>query len=163
MEHEYDQAVGSFKQAVLLSPDDTKLQEELALAQAAAGSYGEAADTLNLLLTKSGMGERIDLWRTLGAANARDGRLREAKDAYATVVRLDPTSIDDWIQLGELEFRQKNNGPALQAASRVIRLAPDRAEGYLIAGWCGSGGSTWTTRCGCSTGHHSSAAGRPSH
>ncbi|MEM6507673.1 MAG: tetratricopeptide repeat protein, partial [Planctomycetota bacterium] len=55
-------------------------------------------------------------------------------DQYNTLTQLDRTSVHDWSKLGELSYRLGDEGTALQAANRLINLAPDDHRGYLLAG-----------------------------
>lgn len=127
-------AVEMFRQAVQLDPDNTKLEEDLALAQVRAGRDRDAISTLNALLDDEDMAQRADLWRVLARAHQRLGELTEAREVYLELTRRPKPAVGDWVRLGELAWQQGDDGAALQTANRITRLAPDRHEGYLIAG-----------------------------
>ena len=127
-------AAASFEQASLLSPEDLKLQEELALAYAAAGEHGKAAEVLQTLLRRRDLENRHDLRRTLAAMQLKSGNDLDARTTYSELTQRDGAEPADWLALGQIAFRVGDNGAALAAAGRAIRLAPERPEGYLLAG-----------------------------
>ncbi len=129
-----DKAVSYFRQATVLDPENIKLAEELALAQVAAGRHDDGIDSLKQLLDNPELQDRNDLRQVLAAAYVKIGRLSDAKDVLMRIVRKDPADVDNWIKLGELAWKQEDYGGTLQAAHRVISLAPHRHEGYLLAG-----------------------------
>ncbi|XAM01092.1 tetratricopeptide repeat protein [Phycisphaeraceae bacterium D3-23] len=130
----HDQATFWFKQASMLAPDDHKLAEELARSYMTIGSYREAASTLSQLLYTDYGTDRDDLRRMLAQAYTNNGQFREAKVVCQQLTRDDPTSVEDWFQLGELNYRLEDYSNALQAANRLINLAPDDHRGYTLAG-----------------------------
>ena len=129
-----DKAVSYFRQASILDPDNLKVVEELGLSQIAAEQYEQGIETLTRLLAKAEMQDRHDLKRVLASAYIEVGRLQDARDILIEVSRKDPADVDNWIELGELAWKNRDYGGTLQAAHRVISLAPYRHEGYLLAG-----------------------------
>ena len=134
MQQEPRLAVENFRQATMLNPENMRLQEELALAQLAAGASTDAAATLRLLLARPEYEHRADLRRSLAAAEADTGRLSEAREIYIQLTRHDPSHGADWLRLGEVCWKLDDLGGALIAANRAISVAPRRPEGYLLAG-----------------------------
>jgi tetratricopeptide (TPR) repeat protein len=123
-----------FKQASMLASEDMKLREEVARSQMEVGRYGEASRGLNELVNTEYGEKRTDLHRLLAESYVKDGKFHEAKDQYTKLTNLDSTSVHDWSKLGELSYRLGDEGTALQAANRLINLAPDDHRGYLLAG-----------------------------
>ena len=123
-----------FKQASMLAPEDMKLKEEVARSQSAVGRHDEAARGLKELVKTEYGAKRTDLHRLLAESYVKAGKLHEAKDQYNKLTNLDRTSTHDWSKLGELSYRLGDEGTALQAANRLINLAPDDHRGYLLAG-----------------------------
>jgi tetratricopeptide (TPR) repeat protein len=134
MKQEHARAVDYFREAALLDPDNSKMTEELALAQLAAGQWARAAQTLSVLLKDSSMQDRRDLQRALASAYVRAGRADEAREIYLKIARASGGDADDWIKLGELSLRENDRFGALYAANQAINIAPMRHEGYLLAG-----------------------------
>lgn len=123
-----------FKQASMLAPEDMKLKEEVARSQMATERYDEAARGFKELINGEYGANRTDLHRLLAECYVKAGKMHEAKDQYNTLTKLDPNAIHDWSKLGELSYRLGDEGTALQAANRLINLAPDDHRGYLLAG-----------------------------
>ncbi|MGB0768287.1 MAG: tetratricopeptide repeat protein [Phycisphaeraceae bacterium] len=123
-----------FKQASMLAPEDMKLREEVARSQAAVGRYEEAARGLKELTDTDYADNRTDLYRLLAECYLKSGKVHEARDLYVQLTNMDRTSVHDWSKLGELAYRLNDEGTALQAANRLINLAPDDHRGYLLAG-----------------------------
>ena len=131
---DHTQAVFWFKQASMLAPEDHKLAEELARSQMANGQHPDAAQTLRHLLNTDYAQARDDLRRMLGEAYQLNGQAREARDVYQQLTRDIPTGLEDWFKLAELNYKLEDYAAALQAANRLINLAPDDHRGYTLAG-----------------------------
>lgn len=127
-------AVENFRTAVMLDPENTRLQEELAFAQVEGGMMEDASHTLNALLARPEYGHRSDLRRSLAVAETELGRHEAARQIFIKLTREDPSNLNDWIRLGEVCWKMDDTGGALIAANRTISLAPKRHEGYLLAG-----------------------------
>ncbi|MEM7681817.1 MAG: tetratricopeptide repeat protein [Planctomycetota bacterium] len=134
MQHQASNAVRAFEEAALLDPDNPTHVEELAQAYLANGQDQKAADTLEMLLEDVDETARIDLRRTLVAAYARIGRIDAAKQVLLRLARAGVAESNDWVQLGRFALKTKDADNALFAANRVIRLDPERPDGYMIAG-----------------------------
>ena len=130
----HDKAALWFKQASMLAPEDMKLKEEVARSQMQVGRYDEASRGFKELIQSEYGSKRTDLYRLLAECYTKAGKLREAKQQYNDLTNLDRTSVHDWSKLGELSYRLGDEGTALQAANRLINLAPDDHRGYLLAG-----------------------------
>ncbi len=134
MKGAYDLALSNFREAALLDPTNTRIQEELAFAQVRAQDWAQASVTLGELTSQSANAERDDLWRALATSEAANGRHEAARDVLARITRRNPGEVTDWIRLGEACWEMQDLGGALIAANRVVDLAPRRHEGYLLAG-----------------------------
>ncbi|MEM1353982.1 MAG: tetratricopeptide repeat protein [Planctomycetota bacterium] len=127
-----------FKQATMLAPEDMKLREELAREQMQTQDYFQASITLRDLVRTEYANGRADLSRMLAQAYVKQDKLREARGIYSELTHLDPASVEDWFQQGNLAFRLGEYPAALQCANRLITLSPDDHRGYLMAGMCWS-------------------------
>jgi tetratricopeptide (TPR) repeat protein len=134
MKGQHDVAAGYFHQASLLDPDNTRLQEELASSLAASGENGRAIAVFEKILKDPKNKDRVDLKRTLASAYQREGQTKQAHSLLIELARGPQGEVSDWVKLGELSFQEDDLGGALQSASRVMKLAPNRHEGYLLAG-----------------------------
>lgn len=123
-----------FYQASLLAPEDNKLKQEHAISLTAAGKHTEAAVLFEQLLNDPDNKDRADLKRELVATYLHTGQIKEARVVLLELARSPKGDVADWIKLGELCYQENDLGGALQAASKVINLSPERHEGYLLAG-----------------------------
>lgn len=133
-QNNHQKAAMWFKQASMLAPEDMKLKEEVARSQMATERFDEAARGFKELINDEYGAKRTDLHRLLAECYVKAGKLHEAKEQYNTLTNLDRTAVHDWSKLGELSYRLGDEGTALQAANRLINLAPDDHRGYLLAG-----------------------------
>lgn len=131
---DHAQAVVWFKQASMLAPDDHKLTEELARSYMATEQHSQAVSTLRQLLYTEYGTQRPDLRRMLAQALERSGQTRDARNTYQQLTREDPSSAEDWLKLGQLNYKLEDYAAALQSANRLINLAPDDHRGYTLAG-----------------------------
>ena len=134
IERQFDIAADYFQQASLLEPDDTTIVEELALAQLASGQVDLAVLNLERLCSQITMSQRPDLRMSLAKAYMATGRTGDARAIYLNLTRHDPKDVDAWVSLGEIAWSNNDTASALLAANRVMALAQDRHEGYLLAG-----------------------------
>lgn len=128
------QAAEYFRQASLLEPENTKIQEHLAFSYAAAEKYPQAIEALKNVLKSPEDKDRADIKRALASAYLKTNQTKEAHAVLVELARSPQGDVADWIRLGELSYQQNDLGGALQAASKVMNLTPERYEGYLLAG-----------------------------
>jgi len=129
---EHGKAVEMFRQASQLDPENIKTREDLAMAQLAADDDAGAVVTYRAILDQDP--KRDDVRRSLAAALTRLKQYREARDIYHALTRQSDAGADDWIRLGELAYKLDEEGTAMHAANKVIRIAPHRHEGYVLSG-----------------------------
>ncbi|MCI0364881.1 MAG: tetratricopeptide repeat protein [Phycisphaerales bacterium] len=120
-------------QARLLNPDDDLLLEELMWAQFAGQKYGachESAKQLQGRLKE----ERPDLFHLEARCLALMNRGPEAREHYLKLSRLRPADPTVWSELGALTWDLGDYRGLLECSTRLISLAPDRHEGYMLRG-----------------------------
>ena len=131
---DYTKAIDYFHQASLLLPEDTKVLEDLAMARLAAGKFSAALPDLQRLLASAPQERRADYLHLVGRAQLGAGQREEARATYIDITRLNREDVEAWIKLGEMSLAAADFNAAVTAANRVIALASDRPEGYMIAG-----------------------------
>jgi tetratricopeptide (TPR) repeat protein len=134
MQRKYDKALYFLRQAMLLRPDDLQIVEDLAFVSSAAGRHSDAARHLERLLADPSFRDRTDLRRALADAYLPIGRSNDARTIYVELTRRDPRDADAWLRLAELSWQQSDLGATMTAANRLMAVAPDREEGFLLAG-----------------------------
>ena len=134
LKNQPDKAAEYFYQASLLDPGDSKLKQQLATSLQDSGKHAEAAKILSELLEDPENKDRADIKRELATSYLHIKKAKEARSILLELARSPQGTVTDWIKLGEVCYQQEDLGGALQAASKVMNLSPDRYEGYLLAG-----------------------------
>ena len=134
MRDDAEQAAAWFTEARFLAPDDPGVQEDLARAELSAGRFAEAEFNLADLLSKKEFQNRRDLHHMRARCLVEVDRPVEARDVLVKLTETDggEKDLDAWIQLGHVSYQLRDMGRVRRAASRVIALAPQRSEGYLL-------------------------------
>lgn len=150
-------AVAAYSDARLLAPEDNTILEGLARAQAAAGKYADAEFNLAMLLdpkrarqaaaSENARGERSTVTpiapqarRDLHLLRARClmeiDRAGEARRVLQDMAA-EPEGGRDvqmWALLGKAALKLDDTATVRQAAGRLVAIAPDRHEGYMLRG-----------------------------
>ena len=132
IQKQYAQAAEFYRQATLLRPDDTRLLEDLALAQLEAGKYDAAIDNLEQLLAKAEYATRTDLMRLLAAGYEASGRMAAAKGIYVKITQKNPADVEGWLKLASQCWSLNDPHGTELAAQRALALAPKKYEGYTM-------------------------------
>ncbi len=103
-----------------------------------AGRYREAAALFEALLVQDY--GRPEYHLGLGVALYREGRLEEARFAFAQMTKVFPNRYEGYYNLGQVELRLGNLEGAIGAFQKAVELSP-REEAYLaLAGALAKGG-----------------------
>lgn len=133
-ERRFQAAIDMFNQAYVLSPEDPAVLEQLAMAEYAAGQFGDALFHFDRLLKNEEAASRRDLRFALGDCYQFTQRHADAREVFLKLVREDDTDVNAWIKLGQSAWIVGDDTRLQEAARRVIALAPGRYEGYLLQG-----------------------------
>lgn len=136
MRSDASKAVELFNEARLLAPDDNAILEDLARAQIGASQFADAESNLSRLLRSPDFKDRRDLQHLRARCLVEVDRKLEAREALIALTQgpAGAADTDAWIQLGNLSYVLKDSVRARQCAARVIALAPERSEGYVLRG-----------------------------
>lgn len=123
-----------FNEARLLAPDDSAILEDLTRAQLATGSYGEAEMNVARLLRDPENAGRRDLLHVQARCLTELNRMVEARDVLVQLTSGLEGAADTeaWVGLGNVAYVLKDLNRVRISSSRVIALAPDRPEGYML-------------------------------
>lgn len=135
---DYARAVQMFSDASRLAADDPGLLEDLARAQIAAGRFAEAETTLGWVIAQDKEGRRRDLTQLRARCLIELDRPVEARELLYRLASDDRGSNDPdlWYDLGSVSVMLSDRVQTRRAAQRLIAVAPDRADGYvLMAMW----------------------------
>jgi len=134
MRGDAEQAAEWFTEARFLAPEDPGVQEDLARAELASGRFAEAEYNLAELLGKDEFEDRRDLQHMRARCLVEVDRPVEARDVLVKLTETEggEKDLDAWIQLGHVCYQLRDMARVRRAAGRVIALAPQRSEGYLL-------------------------------
>ncbi len=138
MRGQTDQAVEYFNEAQMLAPDDAAILEDLALAKVDAGDYVEAEayiiDILEKLAEDDDPLERRDLLHLLARCQLEQDKIIEARQTLLTLTqgREGASDVLAWMGLGTVAMRFNEDNLLHDAGERLIRLQPNRYEGYYF-------------------------------
>ena len=130
-----EQAVELFNEARLLAPDDNAIIEDLVRAQVLTERFGEAEYNLSQLLADLEPGqERRDLEHMRARCLVALKRPVEARDLYVSLTEdtAGAADVEAWAGLGKVAFALRDDNRLRLAATRVMALAPQRAEGHTL-------------------------------
>jgi len=133
LENDHDTAATLLQEARLLKPDDPMLLEELALVRFDAEKYSSCYDALQeLYRTAPQTRQRVDLRHLEARALTRMERYIEARRIYIELSQKSPGDVDVWIELAAIALELGDERRLDEGSSRVMTIAPDRHEGYLL-------------------------------
>lgn len=129
-----ERAVTLFSEARLLAPDDQDILEDLARAQVEVSQFADAENNLAKLLGTPEFKNRRDLQMIRARCLVQVERPLEARQILIGLTTDQAGSADTeaWIELGNVAYLLKDMQRVRQASSRVVAIAPQRAEGYLL-------------------------------
>jgi tetratricopeptide (TPR) repeat protein len=132
----YDEAIGAFKDAVALTPDDPVRQVLLIQGYSAAGRHKDAIETAEKARAKFPQDSTVIY--QLGAAFDRAGRREEAEKTFRTLVADDPLNAGALNYLGYM-LAERGSSPNLDEAVSLIQRAldvePDNPSYLDSLGW----------------------------
>jgi Flp pilus assembly protein TadD len=138
LEGDDDLAVHLFREAMLLSPGDPVLREDLCHAQIADGRFAAAEMTLRHLADEEDYDQRPDLRHLHASCLIELDRPLEARSILYRLVRSNEgaNDVEAWIKLIDVALMLHDDGLLRSAANRLMAAAPGRHEGYLaLAMW----------------------------
>lgn len=123
-----------FQSAQLLAPDDLGILEDLTRAQIAVGRFADAEYSLSQLLSDKDYAQRRDLQRMRAECLVKLNRAGEARQVYLDLTGSGEgvKDLDSWIGLGNVSHTVGDFATLRKAATRVVAIAPDRHEGYVL-------------------------------
>ena len=133
MRDDKEGAAAFFREARLLSPEDSSMLEDLIIAQMEIGEFAEAEYGLSRLLAEEENEGRRDLLRMRARCLLELDRVIEARETLLNLTSADGGDVDlvSWLDLGALAYRTNDQTRLRQAAGKIIALAPTRPEGYV--------------------------------
>lgn len=134
MRNEPEKAVKLLGEAHLLAPDDQAITEDLIRAQVTLKRYAEAEFNISRLLTSKENKDRRDLRHVQADCLMLLDRPVEAREIVLNLTT-DSAGAGDlaaWTKLGQVSYILRDYTRVKQAAARVVALAPESADGYIL-------------------------------
>jgi arylsulfatase A-like enzyme/tetratricopeptide (TPR) repeat protein len=123
-------ALPNFEKAVEIQPKLTRNRLNLAGALIELKQHARAETLLREIVADS---PRFPLAQyNLGLLYEEQGRLQEARAAYAEEVAAYPRHFKARFNLGNVLFRLEDRDGAIAQMREVVRIAPEQPEGYLF-------------------------------
>ncbi|MBC7773685.1 MAG: tetratricopeptide repeat protein [Pyrinomonadaceae bacterium] len=133
LQQQYPKAVEYFSEALLLSPDDLTVVEDLARAQYSAQRFADAEINLGKLLANDRYADRRDIKHLQAKCMIAGDRPVEARQILVQLTsNVDGAGdVDAWVDLGSASYILADKVRLRNVASRLVALAPERHEGYM--------------------------------
>lgn len=134
LEMDSESAATYFTEARLLAPEDRAVLEDLVDAQIACGRFAEAEYHLGQLLESPDAAARRDLKHMRAKCLVELDRVVEARTLLQelTASPQGDADVEAWITLGRVSYTIGDDRVLKTAANKVVAIAPDRAEGYML-------------------------------
>jgi tetratricopeptide (TPR) repeat protein len=126
----YAESLPYLERAVETQPKITRTRLSLAAALVGAAQYGRAESELKTILGESPKFPLANY--NLGLLYEEQGRLEDARAAYAAEVESFPQGYKARFNLGKVLFRAGDKPGALAQMKEVVKIAPKLAEGHLM-------------------------------
>ena len=118
-----EKASGNFIQATKIAPGNSVLQLNLALAEECAGKTGQAATTLNKILSNNSQDEGA--WMTLASVYEQGGNFTDALHAYDSVIAINRSNTEAWIRKSVLLANLGQYPDAMDSFNNSLNISPD--------------------------------------
>jgi tetratricopeptide (TPR) repeat protein len=131
----YREAVELFRQATILTPEETSYREGLGLALYYAKQHKDAVEVLSRLVALDEYSQRADLRFALGESQLQTGKPRDARENLETAARMQPSNPGVWLALARAALESNDTKRAEAGVRKCIALQPESAEAYLMLGY----------------------------
>jgi arylsulfatase A-like enzyme/thioredoxin-like negative regulator of GroEL len=129
-EENYLEALPYLEKAIETQPKITRTRLTLAACLVGAKQYGRAEGELKTVIQDSAKFPLAHY--NLGLLYEEQGRLEEARAAYAAEVAAFPQGYKARFNLGKILFRLGDRTGSLEQMREVVKIAPKLAEGHLL-------------------------------
>ncbi|MBL9002160.1 MAG: tetratricopeptide repeat protein [Phycisphaerae bacterium] len=125
-----------FTEARLLAPDDTIIRECLVRALMANQKYAEAGALLSAMNAEKPGGAGRDVMHLHATCLMHTDRPVEARELYLKLTKdaAGQSDAEAWMGLGQSAFILRDTARLKLAAQRLIAIAPQSADGYVLRG-----------------------------
>lgn len=129
-----EDAVRHFNRARMIDPSIPMILENLVRARFAAGQWQACLDDVRRLQREAEGGRTVERMRLEGRCLVMLGRYDDARAIFAQITRESPEDAQAWIDLAASSWELGELARVQSSAQRLLRIAPDRYEGYVFLG-----------------------------
>jgi hypothetical protein len=116
----YEEAIREYNASIRLEPDQLSAYTDLAKIRHELGQPAKALETM--LLAKDRFPPRAAIEYHLGIAYAQNGELKEAAEAFARAVKLQPRHWRAWRNLGKANLKLRHYADAVRAYEKGFSI-----------------------------------------
>ena len=113
-------------------PDRAAVEYQLALVQYHEGHIADSQTTLTDMIAK-GEGNG-DVHNLLGWCWFKSENIDRAEEELNEAIRLDPSSVTNYLDLARIQLAGRQLDPALNTARQAVKLFPTSADAWLLKG-----------------------------
>ncbi|MDZ4754166.1 MAG: tetratricopeptide repeat protein [Phycisphaerae bacterium] len=123
-----------YNRAILIDPSQPMVLENLVRALFESGQWSECLQSVRRLQREGKGGRTTELQRMEGRCLAMMGRSGEARVVFSEITRDHPADPQAWLDVATVAWDLGDVPRVQTAASRLLRIAPDRYESYVFLG-----------------------------
>ncbi|MFO0828121.1 MAG: tetratricopeptide repeat protein [Phycisphaerales bacterium] len=127
-------AVAHYNRALLIDPSLPMVMDNLVRAQFAAGQWQDCLVNVRRAQREGEGGRTPERMHIEGRCLAMIGRTADARNVFAELTRETPEDAQAWIDLAGVSWQLGEIPRVRTAAASVLRVAPERYEGYVFEG-----------------------------
>lgn len=131
---DHQRAFENFRIATMISPEDTEVRYNLALAYENLEKYEYAIKQYEKISRKSP--DQPKAFFMLARVYSRDHQYDKALDSLKQALKLDSQAVDDTLKIGDIVFEQDEFDIALKIYNAVLGAKKDQAQVHKKLGLC---------------------------
>jgi tetratricopeptide (TPR) repeat protein len=132
LKNDHVTACNYYRDAVILTPDDTQLRRTYAEELFYAGKFTEAAAIFEDMRKQTDLADRDNLLLMLGDAYMNLHRPFDARNCYQEITRNNPNSLLAYVALSKACVETGDLGLATAAAQKVLRQERDNVQAMVL-------------------------------
>lgn len=127
-------AVGHYNRALLIDPTLPMILDNLMRAQYEAEDWNGCLESVRRMEREAPGGRTLELMRTEGRCLAMIGRSSDARIVFSEITREHAEDAEAWIDLAAVSWELDDMSRVESCGEKLLRVAPDRYEGYVFLG-----------------------------
>jgi len=129
---EFDKAGEYYEKALSLAPNDMNIQNNYGVYLCERGKYERAYKHFDNIIKNPLYAARANAYENVGLCSLREGKLKQATDAFHSALAINPKMPKSLIQLAQLSYDEGKNDQAYAYFQRYVEIAPQTPESLWI-------------------------------